>query len=102
MLHEMKQKLRRQFYSIRTSMVLFFVLLISVVVLLVSTISYAYSIKDFEHLSVSYTEGLIAEINVAIDSYIDNIKSMSSVICNSQDVQDLMAFYNSYRGAPIP
>ncbi|MEG2958475.1 MAG: sensor histidine kinase [Oscillospiraceae bacterium] len=102
MLHQMKQKLRRQFYSIRTSMVLFFVLLISVVVLLVSTISYAYSIKDFEHLSVSYTEGLIAEINVAIDSYIDNIKSMSSVICNSQDVQDLMAFYNSYRGAPIP
>ena len=90
--------LKKRLYSIGTSMVLYFMLLISVVVLVISILTYAYSNRDFEDLSVHYTESLIAEINAGVDSYIDNIKSMSSVICENKDVQELMALYDKARG----
>lgn len=96
-----KKKLNARIYSIGTSMVLYFVLLISIVILLVSTLSYTYSIKDFENLSIRYTQSLIAEINAGVDSYIDNVKSMSSVICENRDVQTLMSMYNEAHGTPL-
>ena len=96
-----KQKPAARFNSITTGMMLYFVLLICIVILLVSTISYVYSIRDFETLSIRYTESLIAEINAGVDSYMDNIKSMSSVICENGDVQALMALYNDAGGAPL-
>lgn len=97
-----RKKLHHRFYSIRTSMVLCFMLLISVVVLLVSVLSYNYAIRDYEKISIHYTESLLAEVNGNIDSYIDNVKSMSSIICSNPDVQDLMAEYNRYRGFGVP
>lgn len=94
-------RLRNRVYSIGTSMVLYFVLLISVVILLVSILSYTFSVRDMQELSISYTESLIAEINAGVDSYIDNIKSMSSVICENRDVQALMALYNGAAGETL-
>lgn len=96
------RKLRHQVYSIRTSIMLYFVLLISVLILMVSTLSYVYSTQDAENLSINYTESLIAEINMGVDSYIANIKSMSAVICANREVQDLLAYYNSLRGGDVP
>lgn len=98
---DLKARIKSRVYSIHTSMVLYFVLLISIVILLVSIISYSYSIADFETLSISYTESLIAEINAGVDSYIDNVKSMSSVICDNPDIQELMSLYNTAHGTPI-
>lgn len=100
-MQKFKKQLKVHMYSISTSMVLYFVLLICIVILLVSILSYTYSVKDFENLSISYTESLIAEINAGVDSYIDNIKSMSSVICKNRDVQALMALYNHAHGTPL-
>ena len=88
-MNNLRKNLKHRFYSINTSMVLYFVLLICIVVLLVTTLSYSYSIQDFEQLSINYTESLIAEINAGVDSYIDNIKSMSAVICENKDIQEL-------------
>ena len=98
---KLKKKLDDRIYSISTSMVLYFVLLICIVILMVSTLSYTYSMKDFDDLSISYTESLIAEINAGVDSYIDNVKSMSSVICENRDVQALMSLYDQAHGTPL-
>lgn len=95
------KKVKSFIYSISTSMVLYFMLLISFIILLVSILSYSYSMQDFEELSIHYTESLIAEINASVDSYIDNVKSMSSVICNNKDVQELMSIYDQAKGAPL-
>ncbi|MEG2930723.1 MAG: sensor histidine kinase, partial [Ruthenibacterium sp.] len=97
----LQKKLKTHIYSINTSMVLYFVLLICIVILLVSILSYTFSIQDFEQLSIRYTESLIVEINAGVDSYIDNVKSMSSVICENKDVQDLMALYDHAHGTPL-
>lgn len=96
-----KKTLKRHIYSISTSMVLYFVLLISILILFVSILSYSYSAKDSENLSLQYTQSLIAEINAAVDSYIDNVKSMSLVICENRDVQALMSLYNEAHGTPM-
>lgn len=101
MLKSFKKKFTARIYSISTSMVLYFMLLISIVILLVSVLSYAFSVKDFENLSIRYTESLIAEINAGVDSYIENVKSMSSVICENRDVQELMAIYNNAKGEAL-
>ncbi|MDD4851203.1 MAG: cache domain-containing protein, partial [Gemmiger sp.] len=94
-------RLKARVYSIGTSIMLYFVLLISVVILMVSILSYNFSIQDLEGLSLSYTDNLIAEINVGVDSYIDNVKSMSAVICENPDVQALMSLYNTAHGIPL-
>ncbi len=96
-----KKKLNRRFFSIGTSILLYFVLLISLVILLVSILSYSFSIKNSEGLSINYTQNLISEINAGIDSYIDNIKSMSAVVCNNKDVQAVLQLYDSCRGGKL-
>ena len=49
------------FHSIRTHMVLSFMLLISMIVLFVSLVSYQYTVRDFENVSIQYTVRLLNE-----------------------------------------
>lgn len=85
-------------YSVRSTMILSFMLLISIIVLLVSLVSYYYTMNDIESISINYTVRLLGEINASIDSYIDNMKSMAKVVVENKDVRDVMAFYNRHRG----
>lgn len=73
-------------------------LLISLIVLLISVISYQYTIEDFEDVSISYTVKLLSEINASIDSYIENMKTMGQLIVSNKDVRDLMSYYNEHHG----
>lgn len=82
--------------SIRTSTVLAFMALIFTIVLCLSLASYNYSINDFETLSINYTSQLIGEINARIDAYINNMKSMATVVVENDDVRRLMSYYNRY------
>lgn len=86
------------FHSIRTHMVLSFMLLISIIVLFVSLAAYNYTIRDFEHLSINYTVRLLSEINASIDSYVENMKSMAQVVVSNRDVRQLMSLYVKTHG----
>ena len=92
------KKLRKALnpYSVRGTMILSFMLLISIIVLLVSLVSYYYTMNDIESISINYTVRLLGEINASIDSYIDNMKSMAKVVVENKDVRDVMAFYNRH------
>ncbi|MCQ4895883.1 sensor histidine kinase [Anaerotruncus sp. DFI.9.16] len=92
------KKLRKALnpYSVRGTMILPFMLLISIIVLLVSLVSYYYTMNDIESISINYTVRLLGEINASIDSYIDNMKSMAKVVVENKDVRDVMAFYNRH------
>lgn len=94
-------KNRFSFYSIKSHMILSFLLLISMIVLFVSLISYQYTVRDLEDLSINYTVRLLSEINANINSYIDNMKSMGEVIVGNKDVRALMSFYNEKHGRPL-
>ena len=87
--------------SIRTSMVLSFMLLISFLVMFFSLISYYYTIKDLENTSISYTVSLLNEISSSIDTYIANTKSISRVVVENRDVIRLMNFYNQNYGKTL-
>ena len=92
------KKLRKALkpYSVRGTRILSYMLLISIIVLLVSLVSYYYKMKDIESISINYTVRLLGEINASIDSYIDNMKSMAKVVVENKDVRDVMAFYNRH------
>lgn len=87
--------------SIRTSMILSFMVLISIIVLCISLASYNYTINDFENLSIGYTTQLLGEINSSIDAYIDNMKNMATVVVENQDVRRLMSYYNRYNNTKL-
>ena len=83
--------------SIKTSIILSFMLLVLIIVLFLSLLSYRYTMWDMESMSISYTMRLLDEVNSSIDSYIDNMKSMGQVIVENKDVRELMSFYNTHR-----
>lgn len=78
--------------SIKTSMVLFFMLLIAVIVAFLSLTSYRNTIKSSEELSIQYTVSLLKDVNASIDSYIDNMTSMAKVVVENNDVRQLMSY----------
>ncbi len=88
-------------HSIQTSMILSFMFLISIIVLFVSMISYYYTIKDIEDMSINYTLRLLKEINFSIDSYISNMKNMGQVVVDNKDVQNLMIFDGAHSGKTL-
>ena len=88
-------------HSIQTSMILSFMLLISIIVLFLSLISYYFTIRDIEGMSINYTQRLLTEINFSIDSYISNMKNMGKVVVENRDVQNLMSFYCTYSGKEL-
>lgn len=89
------------FHSIRTHMVLSFMLLISMIVLFVSLVSYQYTVRDFENVSIQYTVRLLNEINASIDSYVQNMKSIAQVVVGNRDVKELMEFYVTTHDKPL-
>lgn len=84
--------------SIKTSIILSFMLLVLIIVLFLSLLTYRYTMWDIESMSINYTMRLLDEVNSNIDSYIDNMKSMGRVIVENTDVRELMSFYNMHRG----
>ena len=93
------KKLRKALnpYSVRGTMILSFMLLISIIVLLVSLVSYYYTMNDIESISINYTVRLLGEINASIDSYIDNMKSMAKVVVENKDVRDVICLLYTSR-----
>lgn len=75
--------------------------LISVIVLFLSLLSYHHTVNDFENMSIHYTMRLLNEINSSIDSYIGNMKSMGQVVVENKDVRGLMSFYNTHQGKKL-
>lgn len=92
---KLKGILARSFCSIRTRMILSFLLLISTIILAVSISSYYVAIRDYRQMSLSYTNRILNEINSHIDSYILNVKSMAGVIINKSEIIELMTLYRS-------
>lgn len=90
-----------KFNSIRNSMILSFMILIAVIILLVSMLSYNNTIRDYESLSIRYVASILDEINARIDSYIENMKSMGIVVAENNDVRELLAFYNFHKDANL-
>lgn len=88
-------------HSIQTSMVLSFMMLISIIVLFLSMISYYFTIRDIENMSINYTQRLLTEISFNIDSYISNMKNMGKVVVENKDVQNLMVFYSKHKGKAL-
>jgi two-component system sensor histidine kinase YesM len=82
------------FHSIQTSIIIAFMLLISILVLFLSVSLYSYTMKDFENTSIQYTLRLLKEINFSIETYISNMKNMSEVVGKNDDVRKLMTFYS--------
>lgn len=95
----MRLKRLKKFFkvnSIQASIIISFMLLISILVLFFSMISYYYTIKDFESMSINYTTRLLKEINFSIDSYISNMKNMAQVVVENKDVCSLMTYYSKH------
>lgn len=88
-------------HSIQTSMIISFMLLISIIVLFLSMISYYNTIQDIEGMSINYTLRLLKEINFSIDSYISNMKNMGQVVVENKDVRSLMTFYSTHSGKKL-
>lgn len=82
-------------------MVLSFMMLISIIVLFLSMISYYFTIRDIENMSINYTQRLLTEISFNIDSYISNMKNMGKVVVENKDVQNLMVFYSKHKGKAL-
>jgi len=99
----MLKRLRKIFkvHSIQTTMIISFMLLISIIVLFISMISYYNTIQDIEDMSINYTLRLLKEINFSIDSYISNMKNTGQVVVENKDVTSLMSFYSAHSGKSL-
>jgi two-component system sensor histidine kinase YesM len=84
--------------SIKASMLLYFMGLILITVLVMTASGYRYTVQDAEALTRNYTMRLLKDINGNIDSYILNIKSMSSVVVEDGDICALMTEFNRLKG----
>lgn len=87
--------------SIKTSIIIYFMGLISIIVLFISIVSYQTTIRDSESLSINYTKRLLKEVNGNIDSYIENMKNMGTVVVENNDVRELMAFYKRHKNEEL-
>lgn len=78
------------FKSIRTSMICWFSLLIVITLLIFSVLSLRYTEETVMSNSIDYTSGLISQVNRDIDSYIDYMENISSLVVNGGDVQQYL------------
>lgn len=90
-----------RYNSIGTSIILYFMVLIFIMVSVLSIISYQNTIQETEQISIDYTAQLLNQVNTQIDSYIENMKSIGIVVVNNRDVNQLMSFLNKNKGAPL-
>lgn len=90
------------FKSIRNSMIFWFSLLIVMTVVIFSVISIAYTEDTVVANSIDYTSRLIRQVNRDIDSYIDYMDNISSMVVNGGDVQKyLFETQESYEKAEL-
>lgn len=78
------------FKSVRASMIWLFSILIVITVLIFSLISLRYMEKAVMENSIDYTSRLISQVNRDIDSYINYMENISSLVLESGDVQMLL------------
>lgn len=76
------------FKSIRTSMIFWFSLLIVITLLVFSVTSLSYTEDTIMENSIDYTTRLIKQLNRDIDSYIDYMENISSMVANGGDVSE--------------
>lgn len=83
-------KLLKPFKSIRVTMIFYFAFLIVTTLLIYSIISLNYTEKTIMENSIDYTSRLINQVNWDIDSYIEYMENISSVMVNGGDVQNYL------------
>ena len=75
------------FSNIRTTMLVVFSLLIVATLTFFYIISLNYTERTILNNSIDYTTRLIGQVNRDIDSYIDYMENISSLVAHSSDVQ---------------
>lgn len=85
-----KSILQVPFKSIRTAMLISFSALIVITLMIFSLISLNYTEKTVLSNSIDYTSRLIKQVNSDIDSYIDYMENISSLVVNNSDVQNYL------------
>ncbi len=78
------------FKSIRTSMIFWFLLLIVTTLIIFSATSLNYTENTVMETSIDYTTRLVSQINRDIDSYINYMENISSLVVNSGDVSEYL------------
>ena len=75
------------FKSVRTTMLCLFSLLIIITTVVFMLISVDYTRKTVLENSTDYTSRLVRQVNRDIDSYIDYMENISSMVIQGGDVQ---------------
>ncbi|MDD3338165.1 MAG: sensor histidine kinase [Lachnospiraceae bacterium] len=79
-----------RFKSIRTAMLFSFTLIILVALSIFLIIALTYTENTVMDNAVSNTSKIIGQVNYDIDSYIDYMENISSVVVNNEDVQTVL------------
>ena len=89
--HKKKRKnIFRGFTSIRSAMLVSFSILIIAALLIFLLIALNYTKTTVLDNSITYTSRLIGQVNYDIDSYIDYMENISSVMTESQDLRNYL------------
>jgi len=78
------------FKSIRTSMIFWCSLLIVITLIIFSVTSLSYTKNTVMENSIDYTTRLVSQINRDIDSYIDYMENISSLVINGGEVTEYL------------
>ncbi len=87
--------------SIQSTIVGSFAFLILLIIIALLLLSYRITIREAEEISISYMNKLLGEVNTGIDSYIEHMKSMGTVVVENQDVRRLLTFYNKHKRSAL-
>ncbi|MFI3213373.1 MAG: sensor histidine kinase [Eubacteriales bacterium] len=87
MREQISRRLFRQFKSIRSAFMLYFSLLIIVALIVFMLISLNHTEQTVMDNSITYLGSIIEQVNNDIDSYIDYMGNISTILVNSSDVQ---------------
>ena len=78
------------FKSVKTTMLCLFSLLIVITTIIFMLISVDYTKKTVLEISTDYTSRLVGQVNRDIDSYIDYMENISSMVIRGGDVQNYL------------
>lgn len=81
------------FFKIQTRLICFFIILITTLILLLSFISYQFTLQNNKKISITYVSDILSEISSRIDDYIEGTKNLSGIIVNNTDVLEVMSLY---------
>lgn len=86
----MKYKRFLQRQKIQTALLLYFVVLLLASSVLFFFLTFRYTQKSMVDNSREYTTQLIHQVNNGIDTYMNHMKDISSMVLNSRDIQKLL------------